>query len=110
MKKFVLLLPLVLGLTLVGCDNYDDVSIKASRTVIENRKLHAQEIVNATNTCVKNATSVTNLSLEESSFYLVPSVIEKCKYQAQEAFGAKSPFREDYLLRLANTELTNERN
>jgi len=39
------------------------------------------------NDCVKNATSVTNLSMEESDFDSAPEVVESCEAQAQKAFG-----------------------
>lgn len=116
--KIAILVPVLMGVfltsaSLTGCSKEDRVTnaqIKASKAVIENRKLYAKEIVKATNDCVKNATSVTNLSMEESDFDSVPEVVESCETQAQKAFGAFSPYYESYVQEWANLEISNERN
>ena len=50
---------------MVGCSAAEDRKasrIAASKEIIKNRKLYAKEIIEATNECIKSATSVTHLT------------------------------------------------
>lgn len=97
--KYLLITALVLGL--VGCEPPPKkANVSAAKTIIANRAKFSKEILVATNECVKNANSLKVLSDSDNDS---AETIEACKTQAQQAYGAYSPWFESALLEWANS-------
>ena len=82
---------------MVGCSNIRDGDawkIAASKEVMKNRKLYAKEIIDATNECIKSATSVTHLAAAGND---QEETVRACTESSQKAYGAYSPYYESYL-------------
>lgn len=83
--------------TLTGCNEAPidrSKEIAASKEVMKNRKLHAKEIITATNECIKSASSLTHLTASGND---QDEVVIACTESAQKAYGAYSPYFESDL-------------
>ena len=98
-----LILTTIVAITLSGCERtYTGGEIKAAQKIIENREKYSKEIIEATNQCIKNANTLTNLSAAGNDS---EETIRECSIQAQTAYGAYSPWYESYLLIRANSKV-----
>lgn len=91
------ILLIVIAFAMVGCSNMADgdaSKIAASKEVMKNRKLYAKEIIEATNECIKSATSVTHLTAAGND---QEETVRACTESSQKAYGAYSPYYENYL-------------
>lgn len=93
MKLFVMGLAIAL---LMGCSREDQSA--AAKKIVANREAYKVEILAATNECIKNANTLTSLTAAGND---AAETIEECSTQAQKAYGAFSPWYEDFLLEQA---------
>ena len=89
MKYLTIILAAIM---LTGCAS--EAKIAVSKEVVQNRKLYAKEIVAATNECIKASTSLTHLTAAGND---QEEVVKACTRVAQQAYGAYSPYQEQYL-------------
>lgn len=94
------ILALVAAVMLTGCVDSRKLAAKeaAARDIIDNRKTFAKEILVATNECVKNANTLTHLVAAGND---AEETVIACSRQAQDAYGASSPWQEIYLMEYA---------
>lgn len=91
------ILLIVIAFAMVGCSVPEDRQksrVAASKEVIKNRKLYAKEIIEATNECIKSATSVTHLTAAGND---QEETVKACTESSQKAYGAYSPYYENLL-------------
>lgn len=96
------LLVFILSISLFGCAHVSDGNpeeIAAAKEIVKNRKQYAKEIIQATNDCIKSATSVTHLTASGND---QEETVIACTESAQKAYGAYSPWFESYLQEWAN--------
>lgn len=94
------ILALVAAVMLTGCVDSRKLAAKeaAARDIVVNRKTFAKEILAATNECIKNANTLTQLIAAGND---AEETVSACSRQAQKAYGASSPWQEQYLLEYA---------
>lgn len=68
--------------------------IAASKKIVKNRETYAKDIMQATNECIKSATSVETLTASSND---QAETVEACTESAQKAYGAYSPYDENWL-------------
>lgn len=91
------LLIVIIVACLYGCSNEastDESKIAVAKEVMKNRKLYSKEIIQATNECIKSSTSVTHLTASGND---QEETVTACTEAAQKAYGAYSPYYENYL-------------
>lgn len=91
------ILLILISFAMVGCSAVEDQKasrIAASKEVMKNRKLYAKEIIEATNECIKSATSVTHLTASGND---QEETVKACTESSQKAYGAYSPYYESSL-------------
>lgn len=95
MKLFKIVV-LVLAVSLFqGCSGEIEArAIATSKKVMKNRETFAKDIMQATNECIKSATSVKNLTAASND---QAETVEECTKSAQKAYGAYSPYDENFL-------------
>lgn len=106
MKPTALILITLTTILFVGCDSKtyeqlkkeEDIALLAAKKIVQNRATYSKEIIAATNDCIKAATSVQTLAAASND---QAETVEECKEAAQEAYGAKSPYSEDWLAQAA---------
>ena len=100
--KFLLITSLIATtFFFTGCDSSRKEVAQVAKQIVENRKLYREDIVKATNECIKNSNTLTNLTAAGND---AEEVIVACAKQAERAYGAYSPYYENVLLEYANME------
>lgn len=95
-----ILFAITASLFFTGCvkEDFSNKDYLVAKEIIKNRTQYKSEILIATNECIKNANTLTSLAAAGND---AAETIEECSNQAQKAYGAYSPWYEDYLLRQA---------
>lgn len=99
MKKFICSLSLSLViLSLVGCIR---LTHEQAEDILENRKIHVQEIKEATNECLINAKNASHLEETDNES---TEVLTTCIKYGQKLYGAYSEYDDSLIYKTANGE------
>ena len=100
----VLTLLATLTITLTGCMQVSQIEIPvedilAAKAIVDNRKVHAKDIVTGINECVKSANTLTHLTAAGND---AQEVVEECTKSVQITYGAYTTWRESYLIGISH--------
>lgn len=97
MNKFICSITIGLAsLSLIGCV---DLSQKQAKEILENRKIHVQEIKEATNECLLNSKNSSHLEETDNDS---AQILDTCITYGQRLYGAYSVYKDSIVYETAN--------
>lgn len=96
MKKFYSISLGIVILSLVGCIN---LTQEQAKEILENRKVHVQEIKDATNECLINSKNASHLEETDNES---TEVLRTCIKYGQKLYGAYSEYDDSLVYKTAN--------
>lgn len=96
MKKFYSISLGIVILSLVGCIN---LTQQQAKDILENRKIHVQEIKEATNECLINSKNASHLEETDNES---TEVLRTCITYGQKLYGAYSKYDDSVIYKTAN--------